>query len=87
MYIVLTAAFENDEQNFEELGILPTKHDMDNAVWDELWVQHDAIEYMALNDAGTTNIYLKTGGKWSVQETPEQIDRMIKKLSILVMRN
>lgn len=74
MFIQLTAAFRAEGQpDFEELGITPVADDFDDVDWETLFVHHDYIATMNVNDNGDTNVDLITGVRWSVKESPEEI--------------
>lgn len=79
MFITLTASFRDEDQpDFEGMGIIPRGEDFEDSVWEDLYVHIDHITTMNINDAGTTNIYLINGEKWSVKESPQEIARMCK---------
>lgn len=74
MFIKLTAAFRAEGQpDFEELGIKPATDDFDDSDWEPLFIHHDYIATMNVNDMGNTNVSLITGVIWSVKESPEEI--------------
>lgn len=81
MFIELTAAFRNEDQpNFEELGIKVSSEDMQNAFWDSLWIEYRSIVTMNVNSDGDTNISLLDGNVWTVKEDPRQINQMCKEV-------
>jgi hypothetical protein len=68
--VCFLAAFKDDDQiDFEELGITPTREDFENSVWKELWINPKSIVSMWENDTGNTNIQLTDGDVWSVKGT------------------
>lgn len=74
MYITLTAAFQSEEQpDYETLGITPGPEDFNDVDWMPLHVHYDYIATVNENEAGTTNLILITGEKWTVQESPSDI--------------
>lgn len=77
MFIRLTAAFRSAGQpDFEELGITPVADDFDDVDWEPLFVHHDYISTMNVNDQGNTNVCLITGVTWSVKESPKEISSL-----------
>lgn len=88
MYIKLTAAFQSEDQpDYEGLGIEPKDEDFENVDWDTLHVMYDGIATMNINSSGNTNICLFNGQKWTVSETPEQINKKCMEVACSLPEN